>query len=98
MGRMKLENRDHHHLMFHVDDGFPTATLDVPASLEQMLDRYVGWCMDTQVNVLNYHLNEITETRDKAGQDANLPSNDLMRWQQKKHEVLLRRTRFCVSF
>ena len=86
MGKMKLGNRDHHHLMFHVDDGFPTATLDVPASLEQMLDRCVGWCTDTQVNVLNYHLNEITETRDEAGEDANPPYNDLMRWRQKKHE------------
>ncbi len=84
MGSIKLGNRDHHHLMFQVDEGFPFTTLEVPASVEEFIERSVGWCADTHVNILDYHM-QGDETKDEVGEGAKPPYNDLSKWRHEKH-------------
>ncbi len=84
MATINLGGRDHHHLIFHVDEAFPFVALEVPAKMEEFLERSVGWCAGTQVNVLDYHMNE---SKDEVGAGAQPPYNDLSRWRQKKHKA-----------
>ena len=84
MGTIKLGNRDHHHLIFQVDEGFPFTTLEVPSTLEEFIERSVGWCADTHVNILDYHM-QGDESKDEVGEGAKPPYTDLSKWRHEKH-------------
>ena len=54
--KLQIGRRDHHHVIYHMDDSVIYGRGDAPLSLEQIVENVLFWCRNTGINGFNLHI------------------------------------------